>query len=217
MKSAVSGQLVREVAMQLNAYLAPLGFVFNRKANRFSLLNPARCIVIEVQKSSKSTASSAIVTTNIGIWYSTLAAKFGGPVSANGLSAMDCHWWLRAGQLDDVGQGRWWEVNKPHDIAVAGDIWASLLPAVALLTPLKDDAEFLAYLLTTQGPFLDPMNRWAFACVLAGAVGNLAAQLNAASELNRIGEIRTLPIAHKMLLQSVRTGANKLVVACQSK
>lgn len=204
MTSFSAGPLVHEVARRLDAHLAPLGFVLNRKSARFYLSDRTRSVVAELQRSSKSTASAAVIAANVGIWNSTLAAKVGGPASAEDIGAMDCHWWLRAGQLDDIGQGRWWTLSVQADVAiVAAEIWSSLSPAVALLMPLRGDAEFLEYLLTTQGPFLDPMNRWAFALALAGAVGNRDAQMHAADELKRVGQSRTLPIGHKMLLQSV--------------
>jgi hypothetical protein len=72
-----------------------------------------------------------------------------------------------------------------------------------LFVPLKDDVEFLAYLRTTQPPFLDPMNRWAFALALADTVGDHDALMQAVKELEGIAQSRTLPIKHKLLLQSV--------------
>jgi len=200
-----ASQLVHEVAVQLDRYLAPIGFVLNRKSDRFYLRDQASCVVVELQKSSKSTASAPVIAANAGIWNATLARTIGGPASGQGINAMDCHWWLRAGQIDDIGQGRWWTLgvtDDPQDVA-ASEIWPSLSAPVALLVPLRDDASFLQYLLSAQGPFLDPMNRWAFALALANATGNRDAQARATDELKRIAESRTLPIQHKMLLQSV--------------
>lgn len=204
MTSTSRKNIVQGVATALGACLVPVGFALNPKTARFYLSGADSCIVVELQKSSKSTAHAAVIAVNIGIWSSTLAARCGGPSSAKGISAMDCHWWVRAGQLDEDMQGRWWTVSDRDDAeAVARDIWQSLSPAVALFTSLTNEAELLAYLLATQGPFLDPMNRWAFALALAGGLGNREAERRAAVELQSIGQSRTLPIGHKMLLQSV--------------
>lgn len=194
---------MEDLASRLDADLAPLGFHLNRKAARFYLSGEAGTVVAELQRSSKSTADVLVLTANVGIWSATLAAKLGGPTEVDGIGAMDCLWWIRAGQLTG-GQERWWTVGVADDIgAVAADIWSSfLLSAVDLFTPLRVDSKFLQYLRSNQPPFLDPMNRWAFVLALASGIGDPDAAKLAASELAKIGQTRTLPIGHKLLLRS---------------
>jgi hypothetical protein len=194
--------VIQEIALRLDDHLTPMGFVRNRKTVRFCLADSASCIVVELQKSAKSNAETAIVAANVGLWNSTLSKRIGGPSQSDGLGAMDCQWWLRAGQIED-GQGRWWTAGAATDItALVGDMWSLLAPIVSLFMSLRSDADFLRYLLTIQGPFLDPMNRWAFAFALACAAGDGDAQNTARKALEEVGKTRTLPVGYRMLLQA---------------
>lgn len=193
---------IQEIALRLGDHLTPIGFARNRKTTRFHSSDSASCVVVELQKSTKSNAETAIVAANVGLWNSALSKRIGGPSESDGLSAMDCQWWLRAGQIED-GQGRWWTVCAATDItALVGDMWSLLAPIVALFMSLRSDADFLRYLIKTQGPFLDPMNRWAFAFALACAAGDEDAQNTARKALEDVGKTRTLPVGYRMLLQA---------------
>jgi hypothetical protein len=192
------------LASSLLVQLTPHGFQLDRKAKRFYLMRPQGVVVVELQRSSKSTSATLVVTVNIGIWNSVLAQRFGGPAEADGISAMDCHWWTRAGQLFG-GEERWWSVGLSDDAAAtAADMWSSFLSsAVSLFVPLAESERLLEYLRVNQPSFLDPMNRWAFVLVLASIEDDRAAVKTAADELAKIGASRTLPIGHRMLLRTL--------------
>lgn len=193
---------MKDLASRMHASLAPLGFRFQCKKSRFYLIRQAGAVIAELQRSSKSTADVLVVTANVGLWNATVAEKLGGPIEPNHISAMDCPWWIRAGQLS-TDREHWWTVGNTDNVAaVSADIETCfLLPAVDLLSPLTVDSKLLEYLRSSQPPFLDPMNRWAFVLALAPGVDDADARV-AASELEKIGQSRTLPIGHRILLRS---------------
>lgn len=212
MIGSATKKLWDDLVATIHSKTSPLGFRCDRRAGRFYLYSDSvSAIIAELQKSSKTTPARLVVTANAGLWNRMLAEQVGGPSDPVGLGAMDCLWWIRAGQLSG-GEERWWNLERPDDvIALGSDIWSSFFsPAITMLSTLRDDAGLLDYLCSNSPPFLDPMNRWAFALALASSLGRSDAVKLAKTELQNIGLSRRLPVHLQLLLRSADKSQSKV-------
>jgi hypothetical protein len=192
----------KQLATALAKELVAVGFDKAKDA-RFTHVTSKSGIVVEVQQSSKSTETEGICTVNVGLWFLDIAREIGGPQELAGLSAMDCPWWIRAGQMHG-GREQWWPMRAEGDGPnVATAIWQSFLSeALDVITPLLDPAEFKAKCLAGPLPFLDDIARWMYVVTLARSDGDALAVKKGVDELRLIAAKRTLPISAKQLLSS---------------
>lgn len=203
-----TSRILTGLACRLSGNLEGTGYTRNGKTPRFVAGNRLCCLVVDIQRSTQGGAQEMRVTVNAGLWMNAVASRLGGPRSPEGLSAMDCHWWLRCGQLDAGKQERWWNIRGEEELdSLAPEVWESLSPMVALFAPLTTESACLSYFGREESiPFLDPIHKWGIVLSLAAELDDSGVRRKAILELESIGRSRPLPIGHKMLLRSLQTG-----------
>lgn len=192
----------KQLATALAQELAAVGFRKVKDA-RFFRVTSRSGLVVEVQQSSKSTETEGICTVNVGLWFLDIAREVGGLEEIRGLSAMDCPWWVRAGQMRH-GREQWWLMRDDSEAhSVAADVWQSFLfEALKVMTPLLDPADFKAKCLAGPLPFLDDIARWMYVVALARSDGDAVAAKTGVDELRLIAAKRTLPVSAKAMLST---------------
>lgn len=200
--------LKQSLAVALRKDLAPRGFKAAR-SGRFVFVDPGSACVVELQQSSKSTNREGLYTLNVGVWLYLLSEELGGPLSLDDVSAMDCQWWVRAGQLDGGSVEKWWTVRSDADVPGVSQAMVNdfLNEALALALPLVSPENFKNACIAGALPFMDEIQRWTFVITLGNRAGDRDALDRAARELDTIGARRTLPAATKRLLSNIARSA----------
>jgi len=163
--AASSEDLVKVVLDAIKETLRPLGFKKKGSAlvaDRGDVLH-----VINLQKSTSSTADTRIVTINLGVYSKTLAGCLG--TASSVASVWDCHWQERLGFLGPEPMDKWWTMQTESDAHKAGQEMIGLLTerALPLLEGLRTTEQLRALWATGNSPGITEMVRDRYLSILS--------------------------------------------------
>lgn len=99
----------------LHQFLKPEGFP--KKGSNFILDSADVRLIIQLQKSTSSSADQLRFTINLGAYSKIVAVRLGYPKERiETASEPDCHWRERIGSLLPEKQDKWWKVTSDEDV-----------------------------------------------------------------------------------------------------
>ena len=134
---------------------------FTRKRQTFYLQRGENLGLINLQKSTTSTADASIFTMNLGVASARLR-RFADPEwwTSRSVSILDCQWETRIGSLLPGGHDKWWSLAEGEPLAPIIDELIPVLEDVAVPT--------IEQLISDEGL----RNYW-LACFRSGGLGFL--------------------------------------------
>lgn len=159
-----NSEFTKMIIKAIQTHLAPLGF--KKKHTSFLLDKEDVLIIVNFQKSGKSTQDILIGTVNLGVVSKPIAERMD-QIPAN-IPIWDAHWRQRLGHLIPEHTDKWWEVHDAEQAIQAGDEIISLLmiyglPAIELVSSTSKLRELWQ---TGQSPGLTAGQRDQFLAVL---------------------------------------------------
>lgn len=144
---------------------------FSRKGSSFYLRRHANWGVLNIQKSSRSTARATLFTVNVGVALERLLRFFGRPVTKPLLD--DCHWVMRLGALVDGHSDKWWTIDVNTDSEALGrEIEGMLLDrAIPETERYLEDSALRDLWLSGRSPGLTEIQRLMNLVVLLAEIG----------------------------------------------
>jgi hypothetical protein len=128
------------IAEQMHSVLKPMGF--RKSGLNFSAEREDVILMVQLQKSTKTTASKLVATVNLGVFSRTLGSKQ--PYPVNKPTIPQCHWSERIGFLLSAQHDVWWEVSGREQAVAVGAEIAGLLQKHAL--PAMEEVDSTARL-----------------------------------------------------------------------
>jgi hypothetical protein len=153
------------IATSLSRLLQPCGF----RKRGFYVIRRVNDVVqlLQLQSSSKSTVSRAIVTVNVGVLSETLETARGRTVTTP--TWPDCHWRERIGHLAPAKTDLWWDIDSESAaVSCAAEITALVHDHVLpVLEVLDTTAGLVALWRSGQSPGLTARQRQEYQGILA--------------------------------------------------
>jgi hypothetical protein len=108
--------------------LRPAGY--RRAGNTFYAERDEVLLLVQIQRSTTSSAGRTLITLNLGVYLKCLADRTG--PTGRGASIPGCHWRERIGFLTPERRDRWWPVTDEASAGQVGHEFASILREAAL-------------------------------------------------------------------------------------
>src|SRR5262245_1071001 len=161
-----SVDLVKVVLEAIKETPRPLGF--KKKGSTFVADRGDVLQVINLQKSTSSTADTRIVTINLGIYSKTLAGRL--ETASSVTSVWDCHWRERLGFLGPEPMDKWWTMQSEADAHKAGQEMIGLLTerGLPLLDGLRTTEQLRVLWATGNSPGITETMRDQYLSILSG-------------------------------------------------
>lgn len=181
--------------------VAPLlkGLGFTRAGLTFRIRVQSNIAIVNIQKSSKSSAAAVHFTATAGVWCRRIA-EMEGAMSESTPSIEDCHWTQRLGEMTSVRNDVWWVLQA--DQREHGDLrhfLDALKRGVSSMQAMASDEALRDLWLTGVSPGLTNIQRLMYLSILLQEIGPMSALAAVTDELLALSKgkpVRPSVLAH---------------------
>lgn len=140
------------VLERIQGVLKPIGY--RKRGNTFLAERNDVLLLVQLQKSHKTTRDTLIATLNLGVFSPALSQKLG--LVDERPTIPDCHWRQRIGDLLPEQSDKWWEIHSEEEAIAAGNEIAGLLEryGIPALEEVSSSAKLRTLWLSGQSPGL---------------------------------------------------------------
>lgn len=144
---------------------------FSSKGNTFISQKNDNWILLNFQKSHKSTANAVIFTVNLGVASSLILDFFSKAIRPTTIE--DCHWRQRIGFVLPQHKDTWWTIKYGTDIPLLCNELQHILVAYALpeLNIYSHDYNLRDLWLDDKAPGITDIQRLMFLSILVNSIG----------------------------------------------